>query len=598
MAAFNSKKEAKARSRAQKSKAYAVEISEKIVPQVLSQIESEGGFIPIPGPALDMVTNQIESKLLSYDKKILTERDRHTLAANIHRDRAILHSKARRMITSYSAVTKQVDVFRGSNSRLPEELFSYSSNPITRKNVELRRFSFPKLFYGANDPFEYLKEYSTISNWEDSITSWALTSGLRNPRPCEIYTDVIANPEFWTSVMLMSYTAMAYAGEDWLLACVDLLDRVYFYPDGNFISGVLNQLPSKMKKGNPDYSFPIEFWGRIYFIPISFIEKYYDRLVSDPNRFIVLCCAIIEFDHVSDEEIIAFIDSPIAEVISPLKGKVLSISDVAHLKAFTEISGKCVCVPKCPTFMHPRENARYSVLAAKQGKIALQYLNKKEYCVLGREYGPYSLTKEMAFKLTRVFNDAERERVKRHFRPLDIQRLSVYGDPDSVGIFSMREFESMIHTGGMQTYSTRSRMVIQAQGNPDLQSRMLKRRQLLCTQLEGYLTYVLEWPPEKIKMVFPDDEHNIFANDDRYDGETVSMGGSDFFNASLGERSILSSGTRSHYASITPDNASEANLLGINEEDLQFTRLDLQLDEYTSDIRFWGRNLVLKKGIG
>jgi len=466
-------------------------IQTEVLPKVLEKIEADGGFSIIPGPPSELFEEALLGKLSSFDRRSMPQRDRYTLAERVHFKRQKIEPLLLRLMQEDQKITDLQCNIRGNNYALPEHLFIFGNRRLYRFNFEEKFISLPKLFYGEEGLPAWLKEYSTIKDWDDSSVSWCLSSGLTNPKPIRIWTSLELDDTFWECVFLLMETAMALCSENWFYAIVEFLDRTEYVPESVIHNGI--SYPSKLTIVCKDVctKFPVEIWGRIFLISVNRLKKYYEVFRGSKIKFILLACAELIVPHAPLAELIDYIGSSEFTSFSSGKGndKVLErVEKISNLE--TKVSGKCTHTPLCKEYLAPGRTNRPAIVKVKEIKdgtsvirnVNVFHVTRSRACVLQRMYGPWMLTKEIAYSLSKNLTEQQMRRFEKYCRPSDIERLRQMGNTVQVGIVGLREIEEWLHT----SHKTFKKLNYVEQGNADLQSRKLIRRHTLSRELQDF----------------------------------------------------------------------------------------------------------------
>jgi hypothetical protein len=335
---------------------FAKEIRAAVLPKIKQNVKSSLEFDPIPGPALSLFERSLEDKLLTWDRKNMSEHERIKLLTDLHFKRQRAYAKWRKKDRDPYKLWKQSLNLVGNRMQLRSDWFTFSEISIEKDNDLVERvYSLPPCYHGINSKTEYLKEYSTICYWENSKVSWALSSGFSNALSFSMTSRLTPSPRFWQAVALMSEPAKRFCGAHWFEAIVKALDSWTHYPDGVFVEP-LKYPPKPLYRIHSEPGMIFEIFNGLYEIPSKKFFDYADLWGSENQlerlRFLMLCCFSLERPDLDEAQILsAIVDIQATPIVSEASGvdqypDEVSLSDwysANHLCSQADDGLKCIC---------------------------------------------------------------------------------------------------------------------------------------------------------------------------------------------------------------------------------------------------------------
>jgi hypothetical protein len=294
------------------TEAFAKNIRETVFPKVQESVHSTLDFTPIPGPALDMFNDELEEKLMTWDRKNMSEHERIKILTDLHFKRQRAYAAWKKRDKDPFKLWKESLSFSGNRLWLRSDWFTFSDTTI-EKDADLieRTYSLPPVYYGINSKTQYLYEYSNICYWGRSKVSWALSSGLSNANSFTMTSRLTPSPRLWQAVALMAEPAKRFCGAHWFEAIMKALDSWTHYPDGTFVEPI--KYPKKPYYGvHSEPGMVFEIFNGFYEIQSRRFSEYFDLWTStnqlDRLKFLMFCAFTLERPEIPEDQILSAIE--------------------------------------------------------------------------------------------------------------------------------------------------------------------------------------------------------------------------------------------------------------------------------------------------
>jgi hypothetical protein len=601
------------------------EVDKNYVPLVLEQVAQEMGFTPIPGIALDALKERISGSLSSIDRKHLPAQQRAIAARAIHEARALAFEKAKARYLDTNL--KDLSKFTGRSYAINPDLFLWDTSDygrLPRGSLEKKLFSFPKLFYGSNDLLAYVKEYSTITSYEDSVVSWELSTGRVNSSIFETVTSLVPSPEFFEALAWVCQTSLKFCSGNWLAAAVLLLEDVGYCPLGTYADHIEWTRP--VVKRYLSTGIPVERYGKIFEIPPEYFTRYYDVLVQGWDRFCLAACFSLASKEQWVDEVFLFVTTPglfdpaaepmmtntnpvhlawelgniyrLVPQIKPIidaytltgeeaKAKVLQYGGfpdklISALKIWVEPMPKLTPELKEIWFKRLRTEKIDSQKVDHPNATREIYATTHVDTLLRMIGGQYMLSREGTNYIAKNLHPVILDEIVQHFPARDAARLQFCRS----GEFYLRDFEFFwMHSISEISEKQLGYFVTQKKYTDDVISWLAQ--------------YAVHYSPNFGERWFRPNIDNEYASGR---ASTISFGSnmfgsiltaSDHSKPAAPEAPSVSSSKSSVY-----DAYANAFNLDHGSAEEEYIEPIFRLDEYTSDVRYWGRPLIAKRGIG
>lgn len=559
-------------------------VRKELLPEVVGRFIREGGFFPIPGRPGELFESILENKLGSIDRKNLRHDERVKIAIPIQKEREKQFAYAHKFLSREYNVFTIRGLFSGSSYALPEEYFTFTEDVLFRGELKERKFSFPDVYYGINSIQEYWKEFSTITNWEDSKVSWCLSEGFENPVGFSVFTDIEPSPQFFHDFALIAETAKRLAGKVWFFAAFEAIER-FKYRVSLPKYGPLRYPPKPIVREQYSPGIRTEIFGKIYEIKATSFIQYFDILISSPIKFIQFNAFMLERPELDPEEVLSFLLSEIS--VPAFSGGAVRIP-FDDLLEYDRVFSSEVCnhKPRCPTMRHPFGdlNGKFKPRMVRPDRdstarpwLPSAFIERASICQLNKKYGRFAITQELSAWIARELSEEEREALYPYLRPPDVQRIkSAVVAISGAGLGHIRDQFTWMHVS--QHLSGRTK---------EEEKRILRSKNF-SEDFPKFVEKVIHLDPKKAERwdlrYATNRLESIASNQSSY-----SLGGSlfSFHSYKNGEEII------------TPTINEERDPTFDLVPDQESFDIDVRVfDEYTSDIRFWAGQLIFRRGIG
>jgi hypothetical protein len=551
-------------------------ISKVVVPAVIEKIQKESDYVSIPGPSASLLEKQLENKLMSFDRKVLRDYERLLIATRIDQQRRYNFTIAMKYLQYGKTLSRELRMFSGSSYALTEDMFFFSDQELSRGTFENRRFSFPKIYWGDNSLLAYDFEYSTRKSNFQSDVSWCLSSGMTNPQPFTMYTDLIPDAQFWATFGIVAEVAKRYASQKWFLASIEAMHRFKLRPIVSKVPKI--NYPPKRIYGKSEQGLRVEIFGSIYIIEPRIFYDYHHLLRRAPLKFLVFACARQHVHpSISDAELLEAAESTDNSIVADHTQSVEQFDPIIEYNArygdivATKRGGKCDHDPPCEVYESWSQTMNYWV--------------KRPVCNFHRTFGRNQLTKETAHWMAKNIPLHVLENTIFYFLfPPDVARIRSYiGDNIAIQLIGFTEIDAWFHQA-----SFRNRLNQDVNVNPAVVRRLHFSR-----DIDKFLEAVLPPGPDKTRIL---ELWNRITLLQVVDQVSVTGSGSIFNLFDMPAGSLVSDGEPVLVPDDWEPDEFETNLMGFDFDQI-FDR-ERFLDEYTSDVRFWGRRLVFPSGVG